>query len=80
MDVGPLVALVAVALGACYMAWRRQWLLAGFCLATAASIVCRTLLEAPAAGEVFLWLSLALLGIGAFQLAQRLRSESRSAG
>lgn len=80
MDIGPLVALVAVAFGAGYMAWRRQWLLAGFCLATAASIVCRTFLTAPAAGEVFLWLSIALLAIGAFQLIRRLRSESRNAG
>jgi hypothetical protein len=80
MDVGPLVALAAVAFGAPYMAWRRQWLLAGFCLATAASIVCRAFLRAPAAGEAFSWLSIALLGIGAFQLVRKLRSESRSAG
>lgn len=38
------------------------------------------LLEAPAAGEMFRWLSLALLGIEAFQLVQRLRAKSRSAG
>lgn len=80
MDVGPLVALVAVAIGAPYMAWRKQWLLAGFCLATAAAVVCRDLLGAPAVGDVFVWLGIALLGIGAFQLVRKLRGESRNAG
>jgi hypothetical protein len=80
MDVGPLVALIAVALGAPYMAWRRQWLLVGFCVATAASIACRSFLGAPAVAEAFLWLSIALLCMGAVRLVQRIRAGSRSTG
>lgn len=67
MDVGPYVALLALALGAVFTACRRQWWLSAFCAISASSVMSRQLLGAVAIADLLTWLGLGALVVVCYQ-------------
>lgn len=78
MDIGPYVALVALVLGTPYMAYKKQWALAGYFLLNAVAIVSGTFLGAVDLANILTWASLVLLAFGIYQLLQN-KKATRSA-
>ena len=77
MDIGPYVALIALILGAPYMGYKKQWVLAGYFFLNAVAIVFGTFLGAAGLASTLTWASLVLLAFGIYQLMQQ-RKVSRS--
>jgi hypothetical protein len=77
VDVGPYVALIALLVGTPYMAYKKQWVLAGYVLLNAVAIVSGTFLGAMDLANMLTWASLVVLAFGIFQLLQKLKA-SRS--
>lgn len=77
MDVGPYVALIALLVGTPYMAYKKQWVLAGYFLLNAVAIVSGTFLGAMDFANMLTWASILLLAFGIYQLRQKQKA-SRS--
>lgn len=74
MDIGPYVALFALVIGTPFMAYKKQWVLAGYFLLNAIAIVCGTLLGSAALANALTWASLVLLAVGVYQLLKQSRA------
>lgn len=74
MDIGPYVALIALIVGTPYVAYKRQWALAGYFLLNAAAIVCGTFLGAADLASTLTWVSLVFLAVGVYQLWRQWRA------
>ena len=77
MDIGPYVALIALILGTPYMAYKKQWVLAGYFFLNAVAVVSGTFLGATDLANMLTWASVVLLALGIYQLLRQTRA-SRS--
>jgi hypothetical protein len=78
VDIGPYVALIALAIGTPYIAWKRQWMLAGYFLLTAAAIVFGTFLGNTTVASALTWIGLVFLAVGIYQLFRQRKDAARS--
>lgn len=73
MDIGPYVALIALILGTPYMAYKKQWVLAGYFFLNAVAVVSGTFLGATDLANMLTWASVVLLAFGIYQLLRQTR-------
>jgi putative Ca2+/H+ antiporter (TMEM165/GDT1 family) len=77
VDIGPYVALIALILGTPYMAYKKQWVLAGYFFLNAVAVVSGAFLGATELANMLTWASVVLLALGIYQLLRQTRA-SRS--
>lgn len=76
MDIGPYVALAAMAIGIAITAHRRQWWFAAICAINGAAIASRQVFNGGAVAELLTWIGIGAFAVAAYQ-AWRQRPKSQ---